>query len=203
WENLYGTCGPDRVIVVDVPTSHAELIGHSLAEIGERLGKDPAEAAIEVLVETSMTATMIDHYASDEIVRSIFTHPLALVGSDGIFGPHPHPRVYATAARVLGRFAAREQLITVEAAVARLSSRPADLLGLSDRGRIRVGLRADLVLLDLATYVDTATYEQPCQQPPGVVGVFVNGRAVQQGGVATGERPGTVLRGRPQLSSNQ
>lgn len=201
WENLYGTCGPERVVIVDVPPSHAELIGRSLAEIGERLGKDPAEAAIEVMVETAMSATMIDHYATDEVVRAIFTHPLALVGSDGIFGPHPHPRVYATAARVLGRFAIRERLITVEEAVARLSSRPADLLGLADRGRIREGLRADLVLLDPTSYVDTATYEQPCQQPPGVTGVFVGGRAIQRGGAATGERPGTVLRGRPQPPS--
>ncbi|MBA3876701.1 MAG: aminoacylase [Anaerolinea sp.] len=198
WENLYGTCGPERVVIVDVPASHVELIGGSLAEIGERRGRDPAEAAIDVLVETEMSATMIDHYASDEVVRAIFAHPLALVGSDGIFGPHPHPRVYATAARVLGRFAIRERLITVEEAVARLSSRPADLLGLADRGRIREGLRADLVLLDPTAYVDTATYEQPCQQPPGVIGVFVGGRMIQREGAATGERPGTVLRGRHQ-----
>ena len=201
WENLYGTCGPERVVIVDVPPSHAQLIGGSLAEIGDRLGKDPAEAAIDVVVETEMSATMIDHYASDEVVRAIFSHPLGLVGSDGIFGPHPHPRVYATAARVLGRFAIRERLITVEEAVARLSSRPADLLGLTDRGRIREGLRADLVLLDPASYVDTATYEQPCQQPPGVIGVLVGGRLIQRGGAATGERPGIVLRGRPQPPS--
>lgn len=201
WENLYGTCGPERVVIVDVPPSHAELIGRSLAEIGEGLGKNPAEAAIDVLVETALSATMIDHYATDAVVRRIFTHPLALVGSDGIFGPHPHPRVYGTAARVLGRFAIRERLITVEEAVARLSSRPADLLGLTDRGRIREGLQADLVLLDPMSYVDTATYEQPCQQPPGVVAVFVCGRAVQREGGPTGERPGTVLRGRSQPPS--
>ena len=201
WENLYGTCGPDRVVIVDVAASHPELIGRSLAEIGDGLGKDPAEAAIDVLVETGLSATMIDHYSTDEVVRRIFTHPLALVGSDGIFGPHPHPRLYATAARVLGRFAIREGPITVENAVARLTSRAADLLGLADRGRIREGLRADLVLLDPASYVDTATYEEPRQQPPGVVAVLVGGRAVQGEGGPTGQRPGTVLRGRPQALS--
>lgn len=201
WENLYGTCGAERIIVVDVPPRHAALIGRSLAEIGEGFDKDPAEAAIDVLVETSLSATMIDHYATDEVVRRISSHPLALVGSDGIFGPHPHPRLYATAARVLGRFAIRERLITVEEAVARLTSRAADRLGLADRGRIREGLRADLVLLDPTSYVDTATYEEPCQQPPGVVAVFVGGRVVQSQGKPTGARPGTVLRGRHQPTS--
>lgn len=194
WENLLGTCGPERVVIVDVPASHRELIGRSLAELAAARGLPPAVAAMEVLRETGMGATMIDHYASEEVVRAIFRHPAAMVGSDGIFGPHPHPRVYATAARVLGRFALRDRLIPLEDAVDRLTARPAALLGLADRGRIRVGLRADLVLLDPEAFVDTATYEDPSRQPPGVAAVFVAGRAVQRDGAATRERPGSVVR---------
>jgi N-acyl-D-amino-acid deacylase len=91
---------------------------------------------------------MIIHYAGDDAVRKVAAHPRQLVGSDGIFGEHPHPRLYGTAPRFLGRFALRDGLIPVDEAVARLTARAADLLGLQDRGRIAVGKRADLVLLD-------------------------------------------------------
>ena len=137
---------------------------------------------------------MIDHYASEQVVRAIFTLPGGLVGSDGIFNSRPHPRLFGTAARVLGRYALRDGLITVEEAVARLAPRPADRLGLHDRGRIKAGIRANMVLLDSAHYIDTATYEQPCQTPNGVDRVLVGGLTVYRNDRATGLRPGTVTR---------
>ena len=137
---------------------------------------------------------MILHYASDESVRAIASHRLHLLGSDGIFGRHPHPRLYGSAPRFLGRFAIRDGLIPVEEAVARLTAHAARRLGLSDRGRIEPGLRADLVLLDPEAYVDTATYDEPKQSPPGVRGVWVAGQAVVRNGAVTGARPGGVLR---------
>ncbi|RIV26154.1 hypothetical protein D2Q93_04790 [Alicyclobacillaceae bacterium I2511] len=128
-----------------------------------------------------------------ETVRQIFRHPAGLVGTDGIFGAHPHPRLFGTAARVLGRYAMREKLISVEQAVARLTAKAADRLGLRDRGRIQPGLRADLVLLDLPQFVDTASYEDPKQTPPGVVMVWVGGQVVRKDGKRTDARPGGVL----------
>ncbi|MEP6812614.1 MAG: amidohydrolase family protein, partial [Actinomycetota bacterium] len=107
---------------------------------------------------------------------------------------HPHPRLYGTAPRFLGRFAIREGLLPVEEAVSRLTARAADRLGLTDRGRIAVGQRADLVLLDPARYVDNATYDDPKQSPDGVLGVWVNGARVVENGSLTGARPGGVLR---------
>ena len=151
-------------------------------------------AVLDVLVETELAAQMVLHYASDDVVRTVASHPLQLVGSDGIFGAHPHPRLYGTAARFLGRFAHREGLLPVEEAVARLTARAADRLGLSDRGRIEPGKRADLVLLDPERYVDTATYEQPLRAPDGVVGVWVAGERVWADGSPTGARPGGVVR---------
>jgi N-acyl-D-amino-acid deacylase len=137
---------------------------------------------------------MIDHYASEETVRTIFRHPLHLVGSDGIYGSHPHPRLHGTAARVLGRFALRERLIPVEEAVARLTARAARRIGLGDRGRICEGLRADLVLLDPQSFIDNATYDHPTRRPAGVVGVWVAGRAVWRDGAPTTAHPGDVVR---------
>lgn len=194
WENIYGSVGPESVVIVQAAPSRADDIGKSLAQIGEEQGADPLIAALDLLEETGLDAAMIDHYATEEIVRTIFRHPRALVGSDGIFGPRPHPRLYGTAARVLGRFAIREELIPVEEAVARLTSRAADRLRLSDRGHIREGLRADLVLLDPNRYIDTATYEKPQQTPEGMVRVYVAGEAVWANGESTGALPGGVSR---------
>ena len=180
WENQLGELGAERITVG----------GRTIAE----LGGDPVETVLDLLVETQLSAQMIIHYANDHAVRTIAAHRAQLVGSDGIFGAHPHPRLYGTAPRFLGRFAIRDGLMPVEEAVARLTSRAASRLGLSDRGRIEVGMRADLVLLDPARYVDDATYEDPKRSPDGVLGVWVAGERVVADGKLTGARPGGVLR---------
>jgi N-acyl-D-amino-acid deacylase len=194
WENILRTLGPERIVIADAAEARAEAIGGSLDRIAAARGEDPVEAVLELLLDTELDVTMISHYASEDAVRRIARHRLQLVGSDGIFGARPHPRLYGTAARFLGRFAAREGLVPVEEAVARLTSRPADLLRLSDRGRIAEGKRADLVLLDLDRFVDTATYDDPKRHPEGVVGVWVAGEAMWRDGSHTGARPGGVVR---------
>jgi N-acyl-D-amino-acid deacylase len=181
WENQLGTLGPERIVVA----------GRALAD----RGGDPVDVVCDLLLETRLAAPMILHYAGEEAVRTVARHRLQLVGSDGIFGEHPHPRLYGTAPRFLGRFAIREGLVPVEEAVARLTARAADRLGLADRGRIEVGKRADLVLLDPERYVDTATYDDPKRSPAGVRGVWVAGEAVVRDGAVTGACPAGVLRG--------
>ena len=194
WENVYKACGAERIVVTHAAGQGAEVIGKTLAEIGEERGCDPFAAAMDLLEETGLDVTMIDHYATEETVRTIFRHPLHLVGSDGIFGDRPHPRLYGTAARVLGRYALKERLIPVEEAVARLTARAADRIGLADRGRIREGLRADMVLLDPARFIDTATYDDPKRIPEGISLVFVAGRTVWADGASSGALPGDVIR---------
>jgi N-acyl-D-amino-acid deacylase len=180
WENQLGMLGAERIVVG----------GHTLAE----LGGDPVETVLDLLVETELAAQMIIHYASDDSVHKVAASPVQLVGSDGIFGEHPHPRLYGTAPRFLGRFVLREGLLSVEEGVARMTARAADRLGLGDRGRIEVGKRADLVLLDPERYIDSATYEDPKRSPDGLIGVWVAGERVVENGTLTGARPGGVLR---------
>ncbi|HSF26251.1 MAG TPA: D-aminoacylase [Actinomycetes bacterium] len=194
WENLYGACGPDHIVITQAGGRRSDAVGQTLEQVADRAGTDPAVAVLDLLRDTSLDVAMIDHYSTEAVVREIFTLPRTLVGSDGVFNPHPHPRLYGTAARVLGRYAMRERLVPVEEAVARLTSRPARLLGLADRGRVAEGLRADLVLLDPTEFVDRATYDDPHQTPSGVELVLVAGRPVWRDGKATGERPGTVCR---------
>ncbi|HSK99181.1 MAG TPA: D-aminoacylase [Rubrobacteraceae bacterium] len=194
WDNAYRACGPANIVIIHAPPAQTGAVGKSLAELGEERGCDPFVAALDLLKEAELNVAMINHYADERAVQTVYRHPLQLVGSDGIFGDRPHPRLYGTAARALGRYALRERLIPVEEAVARLTSRAADRLGLEDRGRIEEGLRADLVLLDPERFTDTATYEDPKQVPTGVERVLVAGRAVWAGAEHTGERPGGVVR---------
>ena len=194
WENILGLLGAERIVIANAAAPNEAVAGRSLAAIAEERGVDPIEAAIDLLLECELDVTMIEHYASEEAVRTIAAHRLQLVGSDGIFGAKPHPRLYGTAARFLGRFAAREGLVPIEEAVARLTARAADRVGLRDRGRIEPGKRADLVLLDLERYVDLGTYDEPVRYPDGVRGVWVAGEAVWRDGRPTGARPGGVVR---------
>ncbi len=194
WENLLGTLGPERIEIANAAPPNEDAVGRTLAEIAATRGSDPVAAALDLMAESALDVTMVLHYASDDAVRTIAAHRLQLVGSDGIFGARPHPRLFATAPRFLGRFCLREGLLPVEEAVARLTARAADRLGLSDRGRIASGKRADLVLLDPAAYVDTATYADPLRSPEGVAGVWVAGHAVWRDGAPTGARHGGVVR---------
>jgi len=107
----------------------------------------------------------------------------------------PHPRTYGCFPRVFGRFVRGRPTLSIEEAVRRMTSLPADLFGLTGRGRIALGAPADLVVFDPRTIVDHATYERPFQAPTGIAHVYVNGTAVLRDGAYTGARPGRVLRG--------
>ena len=194
WENTFATIGPERIVIANAASPNEDAVGKDLTVIAGERGIDEIEAVFGLLTESQLDVTMIEHYASDEAVRKVARHRLHLVGSDGIFGAKPHPRLYGSAPRFLGRFAIRDGLVPVEEAVARLTARAADRLDLRDRGRVEPGKRADLVLLDPTRYVDEGTYDDPISTPDGVLGVWVAGQAVWRDGRATGARPGGVVR---------
>lgn len=194
WQNFLHACGADAIVVAHAAGGRRGDRGKSLADIAAERETTAPEAVVDLLVDAQLEVLMIPHFARDEHVAEILRHPLMLVGSDGIFGPHPHPRLYGTAARVLGDLAIRQDVISTEEAVARLTSRAADRLRLSDRGRIQEGLRADLVLLDPATLADRSDYETPAIHPSGIERVLVAGQTVWADGAPTGARPGGVVR---------
>ena len=118
-----------------------------------------------------------------------------MVGSDGIpTGGKPHPRLYGTFPRVLGLYARKEGLFSLETAIHRMTGLPATKFRLEDRGFVREGAFADLVIFDPARVLDIATYEDPRRHPEGIHHVFVNGTAVVREGEHTGARPGRALR---------
>jgi N-acyl-D-amino-acid deacylase len=180
----------------------SSLEGKSLAVILSERGLAPtvdgaADLAIEIVEKGG--ASGVFHAISEEDVERILASPLTMVASDGeipVFGKGaPHPRSYGTFARVLGVYVRAKKLLTLEEAVRKMTSLPAARLGLGDRGLVRPGMKADLVVFDPETIRDRATYERPHQYAEGVRLVIVNGRIVLEDDRSTGARPGRVLRG--------
>ena len=164
--------------------------GRDYAEIQAELGLDD-EAMLARLAPAGAIYFLMD----PDDVRRIFEHPLTMVGSDGLpFDPHPHPRQWGTFTQVLRRFVREESILTLAAAIHRMTGLAAHQYGLTERGLLKPGYYADLVLLDPERVTDLATFEQPIQASQGIDGVWVNGRCVWDGSQASGECPGHVLR---------
>jgi N-acyl-D-amino-acid deacylase len=196
--------GWDRVVVSRVKSekNRAVAVGKSVVEIGTAWGIDPAAACLRLLEEEETAVSFVGHAMSPGNVERVLRHPLVMIGSDGSsMAPvgkaaesRPHPRSYGTFARVLGFYARERGAFDLPTAVRKMTSLPADQIGLAERGRIARGRKADLVVFDAAKVCDTATFEDPHRYPEGIPLVVVNGVAVVERGVSTGARPGRVLR---------
>jgi N-acyl-D-amino-acid deacylase len=130
----------------------------------------------------------------EEDILQVMKHPLHMVGSDGVFGGKPHPRLYGTFPRVLGHYSRDKQSFPIWEAVRKMTGAPAQLLRLKDRGFLREGNWADIVVFDPNTVIDQATYEDPLQEPLGIEYVLVNGQIAVEHGVYTGVTAGSVIR---------
>ena len=177
------------------PTPEA-LEGQRIPEIATSRGTSVGELVCDLLIEQEMKVGIIAHIGNEENVRTIMGDHTYTVGTDSILvGSSIHPRAGGTYPRILGTYVRDEGVITLERAVRAMSGGPADRLGLVDRGYVRVGQRADLVLFDSANVAGPASYEQPDLAPKGMPWVFVNGEAVKWEDEMTGARPGRVIRG--------
>jgi len=180
--------------------------GMSLADIAETRGeRDPADTFITLMAAEGGNIRGVFHNQSEENVRLVMRQPWVAVASDGsAMGIEPttvrssgvpHPRNYGTNARVLGRYVREQKVLTLEDAVRKMTSLPAQILGLQDRGQIRKGFAADVVVFDPDKIQDHATFEEPHRYSTGVSHVLVNGELVLRDGEHTGALPGRVLRG--------
>jgi N-acyl-D-amino-acid deacylase len=159
------------------------------------MGCSPEDAASRVLAE-DRGATVVLHAMCEEDVRTVMRHPSTMIGSDGIptLEGKPHPRLYGTFARVLGRYARDQKLFPLAEAVHRMTGFSARKFGLRDRGVVKEGAHADLVLFDPRTILDLGTFEDPHRKPAGIEAVWVNGVKAVGNGKPTGARAGRVLR---------
>jgi N-acyl-D-amino-acid deacylase len=180
WDSIYAWAGAEGIIITSVHTDkNKRLVGKTLLEAAELMGKpDPITAALDLIVEESNAVGMIDFVMDEPSVSAIMRHPAGTICTDGLLGGEPHPRAYGSFPKVLGHYARKKGLFSLEEAIRRMTSQPARIIGYTDRGLIRQGLKADLVVFNEATVIDTATYDQPRSYPIGIDYVFVNGQAV-------------------------
>jgi N-acyl-D-amino-acid deacylase len=200
WENRGGMRDWSDILVSDCDP-RPDVLGRSIAEIAMDEGKDPLEAVFDLIVVSDGQVECVCFGQLEDNVRILMRHPLVVVGSDGdAVAPYsvlaqskPHPRYYGTFPRVLGRYVREEKVLSLEEAVKKMTSITAERFGLTDRGVIREGAWADLVLFDAQTVADKATYTDPHQYPVGIPDVIVNGVVVVDQGQHTGALPGQVL----------
>lgn len=193
-EGALGRIAPDELRFASVPCRPA-WEGRTLEDVAGELGLAPDAAAERVLREEPKTVVILEVVSEDDI-HTVLRHPTTMIGSDGLpaSGSKPHPRLYGTFPRVLGRYVRQLGVLPLAEAIHRMTGLPAAKFRLADRGAIRAGAFADLVLFDPAAIADEGTYAEPRRPPRGVAQVFVNGTRVVADGVHTGARPGRALR---------
>ncbi|MFJ9158590.1 amidohydrolase family protein [Streptomyces griseoviridis] len=173
----------------------APYVGRTVQESADLRGESPWTTARRLLVEDRLGPTILQHVGHEENVRAIMRHPVHTGGSDGILqGSKPHPRAYGTFPRYLGHYVRELGVLSLEECVARLTSRPAARLRLPDRGLVREGYRADLVLFDPETVAAGSTFERPRTLPVGIPHVLVDGRPVIEDGRRTDVLAGRSVR---------
>ncbi len=193
----------EKILITSVQSeANRGVEGKSVAQIAGEWGVPAEESALRLLAEERGQVNMALFTMCEEDVEFLLAHPLACVISDGLaYAPYgslsrgrPHPRCYGTYPRLLGHYVREKGILSLEDAIRRSTSEPAARMGIRDRGLLREGFAADLVLFDPGAIRDTATYTEPHQYPEGIALVLVNGEVVVRDGEHTGARPGQVIR---------
>jgi N-acyl-D-amino-acid deacylase len=201
WEGIVGT-------VFNVPKNKG-YEGKTILEISKLRGdSDPAETCFDLVVEEGAFVPGVHHTMSEDDVKFVMQVPWVSIASDGsalnlTVPGKPHPRSFGTNVRVLAKYVRADKVLTLEDAVRKMTSLPAQILQLKDRGMLKEGYWADVVVFDPDTVADPATYQNPQQYAKGVPFVLVNGAAVVDGGNHTGAHPGKVIYGPGKAASGQ
>jgi dihydroorotase/N-acyl-D-amino-acid deacylase len=205
WENEWrGSGGAQGVTLIQVVNPDLRKYeGMNFEEIGRQMGKDPKDAAMDIALADRGNSQVVIAIMQESDVRAAVSNPLLTYGSDSAAqaedGPlsttKAHPRAFGTFPRILAEYVRAEHTMRLEEAVRKMTSQAASRVGITDRGILRPGMMADIVVFDPAAIRDVATYNEPLHYSEGVTDVFVNGRPVVLDGRITDERPGRALRG--------
>jgi N-acyl-D-amino-acid deacylase len=205
YDNAFANAGgPDGILLVSFrEDSLRHLTGKTLGEVSRMRGTPPEETAMDLVIQNGSDVGCVYFTMSEDNVRRAIAIPWVSFGSDGgsyategvFLNSGTHPRAYGNFARLLGRYVREERIIPLEEAIRKLTLQPATNIGIVDRGALRIGYYADIVVFDPATIADRATFERPHQYSVGVRDVFVNGVQVLADGEHTGAKPGRFVRG--------
>lgn len=195
WDNFIDFAGLDQIFVTSVKTkANADLIGKNLIEIGQIRGKDAYQATFDLLHDEENAVGMVDFYGTEEHVIRFMKRPEQNVCTDGLLGGKPHPRVFGSFPRVLGKYVREDKALTLEEAIQKMTSKPAEVFGFVDRGVLKAGNFADIVVFNPLTIIDKGTFIDPVQYPEGIEHVIINGIPVVQKGLEAKTLAGRVIR---------
>lgn len=206
WSNLvYASGGWGNVVLANgFSAKYAPYHGQSLEKIGAALKRDPADVAWDILLEGLPNRSVALYFMiSEKDIEAALHQPWVSIGSDAAASAKlgeidalglPHPRAYGTFPRIIAEYVKRRPVLSLEDAVRKMTGWPAQRMGLTDRGLIRDGMRADIVVFDLDTLDDVASWEKPTALPAGIETVIVNGVVTIEGGKHNGAKAGKVLR---------
>src|SRR5439155_17101452 len=167
----------------------------TVGEVAAETGHDPVDVICDLLLSEDLRLNQVTPGPHTDGIRRFYTHHVAMVGTDSTFvGEKPSPRTYGSYPRILGQFVRDEALLSLETAIAKMTSMPAARLGLTSRGRLADGLAADVVVFNPLAVRSDATYDNPRELACGIEIVLVNGVPVVEGVIATGATPGRALR---------
>jgi len=208
WEAIAAETDWDNITLVNFKNEeNKKFENRSVLKIAAETGKKPAELALDMICDEKLRVSAIFHEINEDDVLRVISNPLSVIGSDGCaekpYGPDSesavHPRAYGTFPRVLRRYAIDQSAFSIEEAVRKMTSMPAERIGLEDRGVLAKGMAADVVVFDPTRVCDRATFQNSHMYPEGINHVIVNGDMTVENGVHTKERNGLVLRHRPTI----
>ncbi|WMM25050.1 D-aminoacylase [Tissierella sp. MB52-C2] len=195
WDNFVDFAGLDQIFITSVnKAKNKSLVGKNLIELGEVKGKDPYNATFDLIYDEGNSINMVDFYGLEEHIIKILRRPEHNLCTDGMPSDNPHPRLYGSFPRVLGKYVREEKALTLEEAIYKMTKKPAETLKIKDRGEIKEGYFADIVIFNLEKIADKGTYVEPKQYPVGIDYVIINGNIVINNGEYNEILAGSILR---------
>jgi len=197
WDNFVEFAGLDGIYITSVHSQkNTAAIGKNLTQLGQMRDTSPLDAAFDLLMEEENNVGMVDFYGDEDTLTKIMCRDEQNFCTDGIFSGQPHPRTYGTYPRVFEKYVKEEKLFSVEQAVHKMCGKPAQVFNLAQRGEIKPGNYADIVMMDFDRIAEQGTYIQPKQYPQGICRVFINGHSVFEDNRVALNRKGMVIRNR-------
>lgn len=195
WDNFIDFAGLEGIFITFVKNEESEkYVGMNLIELGGATGKDPYDAIFDLIRDEENIVGLVDFYGKEEHIKTFMKRDEQNVCTDGIIGAKPHPRLYGSFARVLGKYCRDEKVFPVEIAIRKMTGKAADTIGLKDRGYLKDGYAADILVIDFDNIKDNGDYTNPKQLATGIDYSIVNGNILIDEGKATPKKAGKVLR---------
>lgn len=196
WDNFVDFAGFDNIYVTSVKTKKNEdAVGLSITELAKKRNLDVFTAAFDLLMEEENAVGMVDFYGVEDHVKLFMQRPEMNACTDGLLSPgKPHPRLYGSFPRILGKYVREEQLFSLETAINKMTNKAATAMSLEERGLLKEGYFADIVVFDADKIIDKGDYVDPIQFPEGIDYVIVNGNVTIDHGKHLGKRSGKMLR---------